>query len=246
MTEIWRTCCYQDGCLVLLLAMADHGEDDGTEIYPGLDLLAAKCRSSVRAVQDRLKKLRADGVVKILDPDGNDLPDDMTPPGGRGRKTEYRIDLERVQELHALHQLENPDCEHCKARAKRASRRRTKGAAARAKGEAGNVKGAADRSTYRIEPSKPSLNLPPAAARDPDGRAAGLSLKPQIDKLRERIGDDYFQAYFGGAEFIDTAPIKIVVPRESIRVRIKEKYIDKLVALFGDDVMLMLGESTDA
>ncbi len=218
MTEIWGTCVYQDGCLVLLLALADHGNDDGGEIYPGLDLMAAKCRSSVRATQDRLKRMRADGVLKIVDRFGNDLPDDVTPPGGRGIKTEYRIDLERVQELHALHQQENPECEHCAARAKRVRRRATKR-------EARRTKGADDSSAYRIEPSEPPLNLAPASAPPVTGRAG---------RIAAMFSQPIYDAWFKGSYFREGPPLTIVLASKARREQVRDKFGDKLRNVFGE------------
>jgi hypothetical protein len=260
MTNIWNTCCYQGGCLVLLLAMADHGEDDGTEIYPGLDLLAAKCRSSVRAVQEQIKKLRGDGVLKIIGPDGEDLPDDVMPAGGRGHKTEYRIDLERVKELHALHQEQSPECEHCLARSIRAQRAARKGAAGRTlssekrvqpgarKGEAGSAKGEDSRTAYRIEPSKPSLNLPPDAARAPEGRVVGPDGEPiqsaspppssdRMARLAKVIGPDRQKNHwFDGAYFREGSPLTIVLATRARCSRARDLFGFQLRDVFGDDL----------
>lgn len=242
MSAIWRTCCYQDGSLVLLLAMADHGKDDGTDIYPGVDLLAAKCRSSVRAIQERLKKLRADGVVKIVGNNGIDLPDDETPVGGRGRKTEYRIDLERVQELHALHQQESPQCEHCRARAERVRRRARKGAARSTKGEDA-------RAPYRIEPLETPLNLPSEAARAPVGRVIGQVSEPianaidvlplsgkQRAKLVGLFEPTVLAAWFAGVRFREGPPLVIVLASRCKCSWVQDKFGDRLRRAFGDDL----------
>jgi hypothetical protein len=158
MTMIWDTCLYQGGTLNVLLAMADHASDNGRDIYPGMEYLAAKCRQTVRATQDCVKRLRADGVVILLDRDGRDLEPTKNPTGGRGYRAEYRIDLERVKELQGLHQAEHPDCELCKAGNKTPQREAKKGEPSREKGEV--CRSHIDRTVK--EPSRTSL--PPAGA----------------------------------------------------------------------------------
>jgi hypothetical protein len=169
MTLIWDTCLYQAGTLNALLAMADHASDNGRDIYPGMEFLAAKCRQTVRATQACVKQLRKDKVVILLDRDGNDLEPNANPTGGRGWKTQYRIDLQRVKILQGLHQDENPDCEHCKAG------RKTPQSDAE-KGEDHGKKGELSRSHIERTVNEPSLNL---------SRAAGAAQSANIASLGE-------------------------------------------------------------
>lgn len=138
MTLCWKTCLYEGNILNVLLALADWGEDDGGDIFPGIETLAAKCRCSVRTTQVALRKLEGDKVLEQI----------ANSKGGRGKVTEYKINLERVQELQALHEAENPDCPHCQAKRKSAEKRAQyraqrvqtaseKGAGQRQKGAAG-------------------------------------------------------------------------------------------------------------
>src|SRR5579872_938776 len=113
MTQIWDTCLYDGGTLLVLLAMADWANDDGSDVYPGMDTLAAKCRLTTRGAQDCVKRLRDDQVVLIV----------ANATGGRSKLTKYKINLERVNFLHGLHEakfLENPDdpkgCKQCRKR----------------------------------------------------------------------------------------------------------------------------------
>lgn len=166
MTAIWETCLYQGGTLTVFLAMADCASGhDGSGIFPGNDYLAAKCRQSVRATLDCIKRLRADGAVKQVGENGDDLPPDENYPGGRGHKAEYRIDLERVQELQALHEAAKSDCEICKQHRLASQRKRRrdskKGEVHARKGELFDLKGEVSRARIEEEPSEPSLNLPP-------------------------------------------------------------------------------------
>lgn len=70
---------------VVLLCLADHANDEGAHVYPSVGLTAAKCSLSERAVQNALRDLREDGILV-----------EVRKGGGRGRTTEYRIDLNGV------------------------------------------------------------------------------------------------------------------------------------------------------
>lgn len=154
MTEIWKTCIYRGATLSVLIILADHGHDNGSNAYPGVDLIAAKARLSERAVQDALRSLEEDGAIV---PEGGD-----TPSGGRGKLTRYFIDLKRVQELHRLHVDDDPDCKWCRTRARAEARN---GAFRDRKGALHARKGA-DRAAH-IEDNhpEPSKNLSDARAR---------------------------------------------------------------------------------
>lgn len=88
MTLVWDSDAYQGGTLLVLLAMADWAQDDGSKVHPHMETLAKKARLSVRGAQRCVGELKKDGViVEVLGP-------------RRGRATEYKIMLERVKELH--------------------------------------------------------------------------------------------------------------------------------------------------
>lgn len=68
------------GEFALALALADNAHDDGSHIFPSVDVMAHKSRQSVRAVQLHLSRMQATGwLIKVRG------------GGGRGRSTEYRI-----------------------------------------------------------------------------------------------------------------------------------------------------------
>lgn len=91
---------------------------------------------------------------------------------------------------------------------------------------------------YKEEPSlEPSLNRQPVAA---------LGLQARVDALRAAIGDETYNAWLGDSEFVDGDPIKIVVPKEFKRIRIKERLWDKVARAFGENVMLLLKDTPDA
>jgi hypothetical protein len=186
MTTIWDTCLYQAGTLNVLLAMGDFANDRGRDIFPGLEYLAAKCRQTPRATQDCLKRLRADLVVVLLDRNGDDLGPEANPTGGRGYRTEYRIDLERVQILQGLHMADDPACEHCKAMRKtepeRVKKPAPKDEVSAGKGEKNVAKDEVSRS-HIDESSKPSDE--PSGKPQTAPPAAGVA--PQTDLLGDPI-----------------------------------------------------------
>lgn len=69
----------------VMLALADHGHDDGSSIHPSVDYLAWKTGYERRQVQRILKRLVKD---ELLEPVG-----DTT--GGRGLANEYQMRLEK-------------------------------------------------------------------------------------------------------------------------------------------------------
>ncbi len=66
MAEVWQL-QIESPQLIVLLAMADHADDDGV-CWPSQDLLAWKTQYTVRQVRRIIKGLINDGVVKILRP----------------------------------------------------------------------------------------------------------------------------------------------------------------------------------
>ena len=63
-------------------ALADHANDDGGRVYPGLRLVSWKTGYSLRQVKRTVAELEQMGVLK------------MVMPARRGRGTEYQISLE--------------------------------------------------------------------------------------------------------------------------------------------------------
>lgn len=90
---VWENSKASGSALLLLLAIADHAHDDGTGAYPGIDLLAHKCRQSVRNTDYLLRKLEKMGEIITM------------PNGGPKGTNEYRIPMEGVQTL----QVQNGD-----------------------------------------------------------------------------------------------------------------------------------------
>ncbi|MFW6198811.1 MAG: helix-turn-helix domain-containing protein [Acidobacteriota bacterium] len=70
---------------VVLLALADHADDDGRNAYPGVDRLAWKTGYHERTVRRVLTSLEKEGLLEV---EGDKR-------GGRGRTTMYRLRLEK-------------------------------------------------------------------------------------------------------------------------------------------------------
>lgn len=150
MTTIWDTCLYDGGTLIVLLALADWANDDGTKVHPSIQRLAAKSRLSVRGAQLCLERLRKDKVLVTV----SAVNDEGKPIGGRSKATEYKIDLERVQVLQGIHE-DQKGCSRCNSKPKKGCNQTHQ------KGEDGDGKGE-ERSAHidnHQEPSnEPSLS----------------------------------------------------------------------------------------
>lgn len=83
MAKVWERldCGGQD--LLLALALADFADDDGGNVFPSVETLAAKTRQSARTVQRQLSEFRR--VTWLL----VEVPESLA--GGRGRSVRYRI-----------------------------------------------------------------------------------------------------------------------------------------------------------
>lgn len=77
---------------IVLLKLADHANDDGRNVYPSIERIAAECSLSERTVQRIMAELRKAGVVVVEREGGK----------GRGDPTLYRIDLEAVPALYGV------------------------------------------------------------------------------------------------------------------------------------------------
>jgi hypothetical protein len=75
----------------VLIALADHANDEGEHVYPGNERLAAKSRMTVRGVQLALARLQEAGLIQAV----------RHPHGGRGMAKEWRINSELVYAMAA-------------------------------------------------------------------------------------------------------------------------------------------------
>src|SRR4028119_1001522 len=86
MNQVWELDLSHDKQNILI-AMADHANDDGVNCFPGVDYLAWKCGYDRRSIQRILRLLEDDGLISPL----------AFPEGGRGHATEYKIDVTRAK-----------------------------------------------------------------------------------------------------------------------------------------------------
>ncbi len=70
---------------LILVALADHAQDDGTGAYPSMEYLAYKTNLTERSIQRHMRELETAGIIEVV---GNWQ-------GGRGRKREYLLHLEK-------------------------------------------------------------------------------------------------------------------------------------------------------
>lgn len=79
MTAIWENSDREGSQLLLLLAMADHANDEGI-CWPAVDTLAKKVRLRKRQTQYLINELEKSGAIQRLHMGG-----------GRGKATNYRV-----------------------------------------------------------------------------------------------------------------------------------------------------------
>jgi len=69
MSQVWDATARTTSHKLVLLALADHADDDG-RCWPSLERVAAKCGIQVRAVQKRIRDLQHDGQVQVVNRPG--------------------------------------------------------------------------------------------------------------------------------------------------------------------------------
>lgn len=103
MSEVWEADLPRDQKIVLL-AMADHAQDDGSRVFPGVERLAQKCGYSERSVRRKIADLKDEGLLEPV----------AYEEGGRGHATEFNIHAENLDKLSYFTEKgdsgdENPD-----------------------------------------------------------------------------------------------------------------------------------------
>lgn len=73
---------------LIALKLADHAGDDGCEVFPSKERIAAECELSDRQVQRTLKTMVEDGLLIVT-----------RPGGGKGNTTHYDMDLTAIEGL---------------------------------------------------------------------------------------------------------------------------------------------------
>ena len=74
---------------IVLLALADHADDDGGNVYPSIKRTAWKTGYNERQVQRILSELRESGLIEQV----------ANAEGGRGKTTRYQLYLEKGDKL---------------------------------------------------------------------------------------------------------------------------------------------------
>lgn len=92
MTKVWEWSKADGACLLVMLALADHADDDGF-CYPGVERIARKCRISGRSVQRHLKEMSEKGELRIESGRG------VTVQGGATNR--YRIIVSNGEQTQA-------------------------------------------------------------------------------------------------------------------------------------------------
>ena len=82
-TAVWQGSRHKSGNLLVLLAVADHADDEGFA-WPGVPLLAREARLSERHTRRCLNELKASGELEVLP--------NQAPSGG----TLYRICIDQL------------------------------------------------------------------------------------------------------------------------------------------------------
>ena len=84
LTWVWHDCDVTEHTdLLVMLALADEADDDGSSCFPSIRRIASKTRLSVGGVHKVLERIEADGRVVIERPEQT----------GRGRHNRYEIDV---------------------------------------------------------------------------------------------------------------------------------------------------------
>lgn len=86
MSQVWEQASVGGSELLVLLALADYANDDGTSIYPSMPAIAEKSRLSVDQARRVIHKLTKQGVIELVEQGGW--------VNGRNRSNEYRIVLD--------------------------------------------------------------------------------------------------------------------------------------------------------
>ena len=84
MTEVWKL-DLQAARKMVLLALADNANDEGTNCYPSVGTIVEKCSMSERTVQGHLQALEETGLIQRKE--------------RSGRSTHYTLDVERISAL---------------------------------------------------------------------------------------------------------------------------------------------------
>lgn len=155
-----RKAPFSGGTLVVLLAMGNYADPDGSNIFPSLPRLALQCRMTERNVQNCIDRLLEHGVLILVEHSGSR-------PGVFNR---YKIRMDTLRELEGCMVCGGVACREagCQEQAKsfRVNRRNLQ------HGQAKNRSLTPEKSsiTYRKTRHRPVMDLAPASPRAPERR----------------------------------------------------------------------------
>jgi hypothetical protein len=87
MSAVWRMNITPPTRKLVLLALADYGDDRGGNIFPSMSALAAKCGVTRSQAQRHVRALEVEGLVRVV----------ANASGGKpGATPHYRLDLDQV------------------------------------------------------------------------------------------------------------------------------------------------------
>lgn len=98
MSQVWELELSHDQRIVLL-ALADHADDDGYHCYPSVAYTGWKCGYSERSIQRILRKLEQAELIVPL----------RHTKGGRGKAVEYRVQPWKGVKKPPFKPIENDD-----------------------------------------------------------------------------------------------------------------------------------------
>ncbi len=89
-SELWRRCPVGGTKLLILHALADWADDDGSNVFPSTRTIAAKCRLSRSQTLKQLQQLVAEGLLTI---------EERGIGGNPMNTTRYVINVERLERM---------------------------------------------------------------------------------------------------------------------------------------------------
>lgn len=123
---------------LIALCLADHSRDDGTHVYPSIATLAEKASMGTTATRGAVRRLEECGVlIKVRD------------GGGRSKPTEYRFDVDLLQNSSESGVFTKPNASAMKPNASEAETQRISAETQRI--------GVAESSEPTTEPSEPPV-----------------------------------------------------------------------------------------
>jgi len=163
MTKVWENGPEDRTETLVLLALADRANDDGSSCYPSLDEITERCRLSRQGALNVIDRLDENGYLT------------KTSGGGRGNPNNYQLHPERLKGSNSLDGKDEQ-----------------KGKADKQKGKADKAKGSSSLDGNRQEPSTNREGDTPAHEDPVDALKELWDVHPtnyQKDRIRQVVDD---------------------------------------------------------